>query len=268
LNSLVYIATAIPFAIPFLVILGLDPLNLVFGALYLNNKSNFLIVSQFFTRIILQTYLFFGAFRTGVFAMIITALGAKIMLSCEAGIRRHSETQTSFILIGTFNKALKLYAGYYVLIECLGISLVNSMALGILLAGLVLEILTVFVLVRMSFLLVLAPPLYVVCFIGAVVIPIIAHVQLPDGVKVYVNTLETLRIWKLALAMVLQRRYYRRVLQSLRPCSIYAGFAHTKLFPLRESTTTTYYSTVIYYVITVLISVPEFDVQHLRTDYF
>jgi len=270
LNATVYILTAMPFAIPFVMILGLDPLYFIFRDLHSDSfdKSPFLVVPQFLIRMVVQTYLAFGACRTLAFAMILAALGAKIVLSCVAGIRNYSETHTRFILIGTFKKALNLYAGYYVLIESLGISLINSMALGILLGGLVGEILTVFALVRMSYLFVLAFPVYIIGFIAAVGMPIVAHVQLPEAVNVYVNTLETLRIWKLATAMVLQTRYYHRVLQALRPCSIYAGFAHTKLFPLRKSTTTTYYSTVIYYVITVLISVPEFDVKHLITDYF
>jgi len=261
LNLMVYTFTAIPLALPFVVILGLDPLYFIFRDLY-TVKTKFLVILQFFFRMVLQTYLIFGACRTGAIAMILTALGAKIVLSCEAGIRRYSGVQ-GFIQIGTFTRALKLYSGYYVLIECLGISLVTSMALGILLAGLVLEIMTVFVLIRMSYLFYLALPVYLGCFIGAIGIPIAAHIELPEGVKVYGNTLETIRIWKLAMAVVLQRRYYQRLLHALQPCSFYAGIAHTKLFPIRKSTTTTYYSSVIYYVITVLISVPEFDATRL-----
>jgi hypothetical protein len=125
--------------------------------------------------------------------------------------------------------------------------------------GLGLEVATVFTIIRLQGLIQISWPVYCGCVIMAVVVPVLADIHLPEAIRIFVNTEDILRKWKIQMTLAVRgdKRYYFKKISSLRPCSLCAGVGNVMFYPLRKSTKTTYYGLMIHYVITTLISVPE-----------
>jgi len=106
-------------------------------------------------------------------------------------------------------------------------------------------------------LLYVVPTLYIFLYHLGILIPTVAHIQLPVAADWYQQARQTLRLQRLQTGVTLNRKEFMKQLKSLRPCSCNAGIGETACFTLKKSTTAFYYSTAIYFVITLLISVSK-----------
>jgi hypothetical protein len=210
-------------------------------------------------RATVQLPLALAAARSGTFVMIISILLLKIQLyTISLMERRTSDVRNSF---QNFQNLVKLYQRLNIVMVDMEI-FTTPVALAIMSGGLGMEIVSVFLVIRLQALFRISLPSYSCFVFFSFVIPIIAHMALPDAVQVFEGTDRIIRMWNLECCGIRENRgYCLRKIRSLRPCSLYAGGWNVRLYPIRRSTKMTYYSLMIDYVTNALISVPESYVQ-------
>jgi hypothetical protein len=89
--------------------------------------------------------------------------------------------------------------------------------------------------------------------------PILTNILLPEGIKVFEDSSQTLKCWKLKLVasvITVDKKYRSRKLRALRPCRIHVGLNSTWFFHLKKSTLSTFYNLSLYHTMNALISVP------------
>jgi len=118
-----------------------------------------------------------------------------------------------------------------------------------------LELLAAFISIRMTHVFYIVPTVYVACVLGAISLPLLMHMGLPHAAIIHEDTKETLRFWKLESNLLLQRKHLVRNLASLHPCVITAGLGDTKFCEIKGSSIAGYYSSMLEYVITLLMSI-------------
>jgi hypothetical protein len=211
-------------------------------------------------RLGLITLLIYAICRSVSFVMVWAILLLKILLHCtEISGKRISIIWNNSNAIANFHNHLNLYQSLYLIVSGYVGVFTSPFAIAIMGTGLGLEIATVFTIIRLRGLIQVSWPVYCGCIIMAVVVPVLADIQLPEAIRIFDNAEDILRKWKIQMTLAVRgdKRYYFKKIASLRPCSLYAGLGNVVFYPLRKSTKATYYGLMIYYVITALISVPE-----------
>jgi hypothetical protein len=240
-----------------IIFLDCDPIHFLLKSISLAHapgsvSSTLLLIFRF----AFITPLFYAVARSISFGLILGLLFLEILLHCIE-MSRKKVSRIWYSSFKTFQKQLNLYQSLNLIAFDVGV-FSSPFAIAIMSVGLGLEIASVFAIIRLQALIEIAWPMYGSVIILAVVLPLTADAVLPKAIRIFDNTEAILRNWKLKMTLVRgDKRYYFKKIASLRPCSTYAGFGNTMLFPLRKSTKTTYYGLMIYYVTNTLISVPK-----------
>jgi hypothetical protein len=212
-------------------------------------------------RLVFSTSLVYAVCRSISFVTVWGILVLKILNHCIqlSGKKITKISSNRSISFADFHKYLNLYHNLNLIVFGYLGMFTSPIAIAVMSTGLALEIFSVFTIIRLQDLIQVSWPTYCNVIIIAVLVPLVADIQLPEAVRIFDNTEAILRRWKLDMILTVRgnRRYYFKQIASLRPCSIYAGLGNTVFYPLRKSTKTTYYGLMVYYVVNTLISVPE-----------
>jgi hypothetical protein len=242
-----------------LVFLGVDPLFLLLDTFSLNpTPGGFSSFVVFTLRFATLTTLAYAIGRSISFVMVWVILVLKVSLNCiDLSGQSITKTWMRSNSYANFQKGLNLYQSLSLMIFVYFGVFSSPFAVAIMSFGLGMEIASVFIIIRLQSQMLW--PIYVGIGILAVNIPLLADAELPEAIRVFENTEEILRNWKLQMTFGVRgdRRYYSKKIASLRPCSMYAGLGDVMFFPLRKSTKVTYYGLMVNYVVNALISVPE-----------
>lgn len=88
----------------------------------------------------------------------------------------------------------------------------------------------------------------------SVMIPIELQIMLQTGIDVFEESKQMCTRWKALLECCPDRKFLRRKLQAMRPIGLYGSISSFKLYWLKKSVKPAYYSVVVGYTITALLS--------------
>jgi hypothetical protein len=243
------------------IFLDIDPVYLLLKWLSLNpTDGSFCSFFLLVFRLVFVTLLVQATLRSVSFVMLWVLLVLKMMHSCiEISGKKISVTRNSTSTFRNFQNNLYLQQSLNQVVFGYLRVFSSPFAVAIMSAGLGVEIIVVFAVIRLRILIEVAWPIYVGLIIGAIVIPLLADAELPEATRIYDKTEAILRTWKLKMTLEARgdKRYYFKKIASLRPCSMYAGLGDVVFFPLRKCTKSTYYALMIYYIVNTLISIPD-----------
>jgi len=253
LHFAVLFFTVLPFVIPFIVYLELDPVfQLIRYTIRMDDRLSSLSISL---RIFIQTYLFFGASRLAALTIILIVILLKTFVNCSIMLEKHV-TSKIFYLSG-FRNSLQKYLRFFMLLQ-LGCKEGIAICVLILTAlGIGLEIITVFIVIKVRSLALSYLPIYIAIAFSSIAIPAFSNLSLSDAIKTPIKTANYIRLWKLRVSFCrnsTKKTVCQRTLRSIRYCYLYAGIGELKFYPVLKSLRTTYFSIMVYYTMTALLS--------------
>jgi len=260
LNWFVGFGLVIPLMMPFVSYLEFDfwfgMCKLIFSEEFNRKFSLPLLLG----RIFVGTYFMLGGIRLAWLLLIYSIICLKIILFCCEQIKGNTNLVLNLVTkrnAGSFYQRVSEYRRFNTLIEMLNNLLMNTEILVALSGGLIISVVCFFVIIRMPIVLKIFPLVYICAIGGVVILLVLLHYELPDVVSLHEMTSDNIRLWKLQSCLLENRKHVQKVLRSLRPCSFGAGFGENKLFILKQSTSTTYFSMLIDYIVTSLIAQVE-----------
>jgi len=230
---------------PITILINLDPLYFIFQAYvpaYLINRLD-VQMALILIRLIFTTWGFFEMIRPVIITVVFSLVGL------------HTVNE-SISLVGQ-QRNVKVFVQFY---ELLAIAFVY-------IHQVIEPILTVFMsygtflVVILSFGMLrgfgyIPMPLYLIFPSGLTAAYAIIAFAFPRLIKIHVDTCGQVDRW-IKACFKRREKYLGRKLMSLKPLAVHTGFAGVKLFEVRRGTSNTFYSCILDYTNSLLVSVPE-----------
>jgi len=175
---------AAPFIVPIVVYHKLDPLQFIFKTFQTisnNNAEGEVSITQAAIRILWQAFAFVGAVTVYALVILLLTNDIKLIFDCIQLITKKillsNKAQNTSQL--RFHKLSIDYKGFYILMQIGNKALITNITFGLLGVGLVYEMIVLFMVIRMPGLLYILPTLYIFLLYLGILIPTVAHIQLP-----------------------------------------------------------------------------------------
>jgi len=245
-------------------IINMDPvffLHLILVDFFPQKTAHFLPLTHPYMlafRFFFQFPMLLNGFRTMIFLFLSFVFELKLERS---HINQLAKSPTSIHkFYSDFSQKLKFYRMLYIFVRTIDTPVVSPIAATLMAIALTLEILAVFVTLRMFKLAAISLSTLLIysfwpCL--ALLVIVIAGLEIPDAASVYEETRSIIQKWKKHPILQLRgKRYFNKYLKTVRPVQITAGYRGFPFFHFKQSTKLSFYGILIYYVITSLLSAP------------